>query len=160
MTLFDFNHNSDLSNWTVVDDVVMGGRSNGGLRVDEEGHGIFSGYVSLENYGGFSSVRYNCDRQKIDTYNKAVIRLRGDGKAYQFRCKTNRYDRHSYIYDFQTSGDWETIEIPLHEMQPRYRCMRLNMPDYPAEYVEEISFLIGNKKNEEFSLQIDFIELR
>jgi len=29
MVLFDFNTTSDLSKWRVVNDVVMGGRSNG-----------------------------------------------------------------------------------------------------------------------------------
>jgi hypothetical protein len=27
--IFDFNKNSSISNWIVVDDVVMGGKSNG-----------------------------------------------------------------------------------------------------------------------------------
>jgi hypothetical protein len=42
-TLFDFNKTSDTSNWRIVDDVVMGGRSNGSFEINTEGHGKFSG---------------------------------------------------------------------------------------------------------------------
>ncbi len=160
MMIFEFTPDSDLSNWIIVDDVVMGGRSNGQFQINDEGHGWFHGYVSTENYGGFSSVRFNCGLLKIHEFKTVEIRLKGDAKSYQFRCKTDRYDRHSYIHDFQTSGNWETIEIPLGEMKPRFRGRQLNMPDYPANFVEEMAILIGNKKNEDFSLQIDYIRLK
>ena len=159
MTLFDFDRNSDLSNWMIVDDVVMGGRSNGNFGINEDGEGIFYGSVSTQNNGGFSSVRYQCGKKDISKYNKAVIRLKGDGKSYQFRTKTDNYDRHSYVYEFKTSGEWEIIEISFSDMEPRFRGRQLNMSNYPAETLEEIAFLIGNKKNESFELKIDYIEL-
>jgi hypothetical protein len=37
--------------------------------------------------------------------------------------------------------------------------MRLNMPNYPGEVLSEYSFLISNKKNERFTLEIDKIWL-
>lgn len=159
MKLFDFEQNGDLSNWRVVDDVVMGGRSDGNLMINEEGNGVFYGKVSLENYGGFSSVRYRFEQIEVSKYKTCKIRLRGDSKKYQFRAKTNVYDRHSYIHYFQTSGEWEIIKIPLKEMYPTFRGMELNMPNYPTEQMAEIAFLIGNKKAEEFRLEVDWIGL-
>ena len=64
MILFDFNIKSDISNWKVVDDVVMGGRSNGNFELNKNGYGVFSGNVSLENNGGFSSLRYRFDKKQ------------------------------------------------------------------------------------------------
>ena len=55
--VFDFNTNSSLAAWKVVDDIVMGGRSNGKFEMSDDGHGVFHGAVSLENNGGFSSIR-------------------------------------------------------------------------------------------------------
>ena len=63
--IFDFNQTNPVNHWTVVDDVVMGGRSYGRFSIDSEGHGVFSGNVSLENNGGFSSLRYRFE--KINT---------------------------------------------------------------------------------------------
>ncbi len=62
LTLFDFEKNADIQNWRVVDDVVMGGRSSGSFSLSPEGYGVFAGRVSLENNGGFSSVRYEFDK--------------------------------------------------------------------------------------------------
>jgi hypothetical protein len=57
-TLFDFRPESNLDSWRIVDDVVMGGRSDGRFYIGDEGHAVFNGIVSLENNGGFSLVRY------------------------------------------------------------------------------------------------------
>lgn len=160
LSLFNFEPNSDLSNWNIVDDVVMGGRSSGSLTINEEGNGVFHGFVSTANYGGFSSIRYNCEPIDVKNYTKAIIHLKGDGKPYQFRVKSDRYDRFSYVYEFNTSGEWENIEIPLNRMEPRFRGRQLNLANYPGEQIAELAFLIGNKKNETFQLEIDYIELR
>ena len=113
MTLFDFTKTKDISNWHVVNDGVMGGISEGKFSLNEAGNGIFEGTVKLENNGGFSSIRYEIGNTDISEKETVCIRLKGDGKTYQFRLKQNKDDRHSYITTFQTSGDWETIEIPL-----------------------------------------------
>lgn len=157
--LFDFEEKCDLSNWYIVDDTVMGGRSEGRFNLNESGNGLFYGDVSLENYGGFSSVRHRFARQKVKDFTVCKIRLKGDGKRYQFRVKTSRYDRHSYIYYFETSGDWELIEIPLSEMYPTFRGRRLDMPNFPVVEMEEISFLIANKRAETFRLELDWVGL-
>ena len=55
MTLFNFTADSDISNWKILDDVVMGGRSDGNFKMNTEGHGEYTGRVSLKNNGGFSN---------------------------------------------------------------------------------------------------------
>ncbi|MFD2561393.1 CIA30 family protein [Aquimarina rubra] len=160
LLIFDFDKNSNLSNWNVVDDGVMGGLSQGNFEINNEGNAVFSGTVSLENNGGFSSVRYRFDTKNVKGYTKVLVRLRGDKKKYQFRTKTNANDRFSYIANFETTGDWQTIEISLSEMYPAFRGRTLDLPNYPAETMQEIAFLIGNKKAEQFRLEIDTIELK
>jgi len=157
--IFDFDQNSDLSNWRIIDDVVMGGRSAGNFEINKEGHGHFYGIVSLENYGGFSSVRYNFEPKNVSQFSVCKIRLKGDGKQYQFRVKSSKYDRLSYIYTFETSDEWVTITIPLAKMYPSFRGRRLDMPNYPIEELSEIAFLIANKKAESFELELDNIIL-
>lgn len=160
MVLYDFHADSDLSQWRVVDDVVMGGRSNGRFEINEQGNGVFYGNVSLENNGGFSSIRYQFQQQDIAIYDKVVLTLKGDGKKYQFRIKSSKADRHTYIYHFQTTQNWETIEIPLNEMKPGFRGIDLAMPEYDGKVIEEIAFLISNKKDESFKLELDQIMLK
>ena len=160
MIIYDFQAGDRLDSWWVVDDGVMGGRSQGGLEINAAGHAVFSGYVSLENNGGFSSVRYRGASFDPAGAESVVIRLKGDGKRYQFRVKSNVYDRHSYIGYFQTTGEWQEVVLPLSELYPTFRGRRLRMPNYPQQRLEEVAFLIANKKAETFRLEIDYIRLK
>lgn len=159
-TLFDFDTQSDLHNWYILDDGVMGGRSQGNFQVNDQGHAVFSGDVSLENNGGFSSVRYRFAPKDASSFSRVVLKLKGDGKPFQFRIKSSRSDWHSYIKTFDTSGEWETVEIAFADMYPGFRGRKLRKPNYPGEVMEEIAFLIGNKKAEAFRLEIDEILLK
>jgi hypothetical protein len=158
--IFDFNKKTDIKDWKIVDDVVMGGESSGTFKLNDEGFGVFEGNISLENNGGFSSLRSTFGKQPIKENTKVVLTLRGDGKKYQFRIKSNSSEYYSYILPFLTSGEWQEIEIPLKDMYPSFRGRRLNKPNFSHEYIEEIRFLIGNKKNEKFKLLLDKIELK
>ena len=157
--IFDFNHNANITDWKIVDDVVMGGRSNGQFKIDSDGNGIFSGDVSVENNGGFSSVRYQFEKINTTKESKVIIRLKGDGKEYQFRIKNNRNTYYSYITNFKTSGDWENIIINLKDLYPSFRGQTMNIPNFTGNSLEEIVFLIGNKKNETFTLVLDRIDI-
>jgi NADH dehydrogenase [ubiquinone] 1 alpha subcomplex assembly factor 1 len=157
--IFDFNHNANITDWKIVDDVVMGGRSNGQFKIDSDGNGIFSGDVSVENNGGFSSVRYQFEKINTTKESKVIIRLKGDGKEYQFRIKNNRNTYYSYITNFKTSGDWENIIINLKDLYPSFRGQTMNIPNFAGNSIEEIVFLIGNKKKESFNLILDKIKI-
>lgn len=159
-TLYDFNPSSNASDWRVVDDVVMGGRSNGSFKVDSDGHGVFSGYVSLENNGGFSSVRHRTEAVAIGDASVVHLRVKGDGNTYQFRLKARSSDYYSYVGKFKTSGEWETIAIKLNTMYPSFRGRTLDFANFDQETIEEMAFLIANKREESFTLLIDKIELR
>lgn len=159
LTIFDFNKTNNISDWNVVNDGVMGGLSKGKIALNNKGNAIFYGVVSLENNGGFSMVRYQFRTKKVKGYTKALITLKGDKKRYQFRIKTNASDRYSYITHFETSGEWQTIEISLSDMYPAFRGRQLNMQNFPTIHMEEIAFLIGNKRQENFRLEIDKIVL-
>ena len=157
--IFDFNIKANIQDWIVVDDMVMGGRSSSQFNLNSKGFGVFNGAVSLENNGGFSSVRYQFKKTEVKKYTKIKLRLKGDGKNYQFRVKNNSRDYYSYISTFSTTNDWQNVEIALKDMYPSFRGRRLNTPNFSHDFIEQIVFLIGNKKNEDFKLIIDTIEL-
>jgi len=54
--LFDF-HQDGGPRWHAINDGVMGGVSQGRARITGDGVLVFSGVVSLENNGGFASIR-------------------------------------------------------------------------------------------------------
>ena len=160
ITLFDFDKEVSLEQWVVVNDGVMGGRSQSTLRLDQAGHGIFSGKVSLEINGGFASVRLDCGSVSIKNAHTLILKLKGDGKRYQFRIRAHKNEYYSYIHYFETSGDWEEISLPLGEFYPTFRGRRLSLPNFSASSLEEVGILIGNKRAEEFELRIDAVYLK
>ncbi len=103
--LFDFHSIESKEFWTTINDGVMGGISNSTFSVNpQDSTATFSGYVSLENNGGFASVRtYPIDFQ-LDGYNGIVLRVKGDGNIYSFRLRVDDYfDGISYRAKFQLS---------------------------------------------------------
>ncbi len=159
-SIFNFSKDSDISYWRVVDDVVMGGRSQGIFKLNENGNGLFYGEVSLKNNGGFSSLRYRFNKLDVTKYNKIVLKIKGDGNNYQFRVKDRYQNYYSYIKSFETSKEWELIEINLSEMYPAFRGRELDVGNFSSKTIEEIAFLIGNKKEQKFMLEIDEIYLK
>ena len=159
LTLYDFKEHKEVSGWTIVNDVVMGGRSDAALTVNEEGVGVFSGDVSLENNGGFASMRLRLSVVDLSGYTTVNVRLKSEPNRFQFRCKSSWNEPQSYISYFETTGEWQEVSIPLRTMYPTFRGNRLDMPDFPAETLAEIAILIGNKKEESFRLEIDRIWL-
>lgn len=158
--LSDFSKMAEIENWTIINDGVMGGKSQGKFKTTENGTAIFKGDVSLKNNGGFTSIRYSFQNKNISGSTKVLIKLKGDKKKYQFRVKNQLTYRHAYKYEFSTIGNWQTIVIPLNEMVPTFRGVRPNLPNYKAEILSEIGFLISNKKNESFNLEIAKIWLQ
>lgn len=158
--IYDFSETNPVEKWQIVNDGVMGGRSQSSLALTEKGHGKFSGQISLENNGGFASVRLLTDVDIQPNQNKVVLRLKGDGKIYQFRLKGSRNQRESYVHEFQTNGEWQSIEMNINDFSPQFRGRKLDMPNFKFSKIEEVRFLIGHKKEEKFELLIDSIAIK
>lgn len=158
-TIVDFKENPSTKNWSVVNDVVMGGRSSGTFDVTEEGYGKFYGKVSLENNGGFSSLRYVFNTLDVHPKNRIRIRLKGDGKTYQFRVKDKQRHGYSYNANFETTGDWQTVEFTLEELYPTFRGRKVDLPNFDQDTMEELRFLIGNNKPQTFELLVEYVAI-
>ncbi|KQC33787.1 hypothetical protein AAU57_10935 [Nonlabens sp. YIK11] len=158
--IYDFNNENGLGDWRIEDDRVMGGISQGKVELTEDGHARFYGNVTVESNGGFSSVQNNSLDIKVTPDQIAKIKVKGDGNTYQFRIQHSNNARESYIKEFETTGEWQTIEIKLNEMKPTYRGRNLNMPNFNHDQIKHARFLIATKKvDQKFELLIDCIEL-
>lgn len=158
-TIYNSKKSKSLDNWTVIDDGVMGGLSKGHIHLGESGNAIYSGHVSTDNNGGFSSLRYSFNLRNVSMYKSVSLRIKGDGKSYQFRIKSNKGEYYSYVSKFNSTGDWETLVIPFKDFVPQFRGRVLNMANFEGETMEEVAFLIGNKVKESFQLEIESISL-
>lgn len=78
--IFDFEINSDLQDWKIVNEGMMRGISKSTFEISKDGNGIFKGEVSLENYGVFLLCRYHLGNTNIKNYSRIRLRLKRDGK--------------------------------------------------------------------------------
>lgn len=139
----------------------MGGLSQSEIALSESNTAIFQGTVSLENNGGFSSIRTSPRFYKLDGYRGIVLRLKGDGKKYQFRLRMNdRFDGISYRYHFKTDiNKWIIIGFPFNEFVPVFRGRTLyDLEPIDPKKIQQIGFLISDKQAGPFKLEIDWIK--
>lgn len=155
--IHNFSPESDTKKWRTVNDGVMGGISKSSLALTEAGHGRFSGHVSLANNGGFASIQLNTAIQLAAEKTFILLRVKGDGKDYEFRLKGTSSQYQSYVHKFATTGDWETVKLPLSEFYPQVMGRKLTIQNFNFNSIEQLSFLIANGREEDFELLIDWI---
>jgi len=158
-TLIDFS-NASVVGWRIVNDSVMGGMSRSTLQEHEDGYAQFRGTVSLENNGGFASVRARTQRPiDLSDFKGISVRVRGDGKIYSLRLRTvknGRLTRYSYEARFATnSGEWETYKLAYSDFSPVFRGnpVRGN-PDLNSDAILEIGFMIQDGQEGPFRLDV------
>ncbi len=157
--LMDFEAEKAAPAWFSVDDGVMGGLSKG-LAGIKHGSLHFRGNLSLDNNGGFSSIR-TAGNYDFSGRKAMVMRVKGDGRTYQLRLATDARYRDSavsYGAEFTTeNGKWIEVKIPFDSLSPSWRGKKLDGPAFAPSQVEEIGILIGDKKPGRFSLEVDWI---
>lgn len=160
MMIFDFSSKDDANGWQIVNDGVMGGLSRSEFIATGDSTAVFRGVLSLENYGGFASVRSVTGRYDMSGHKGIELRVLGDGRKYQIRLRTDsRYDGVAYTYEFDTEKDkWLTVKAPFSEFLPTFRGRIVE--GYTAldpGGVRQVGFLIGDKVEGPFRLEIDSI---
>lgn len=155
-----FNKDTNNNKWYLVNDMVMGGLSSSNITTNSAGNAVFSGRVSTENNGGFAMVQMPVSIFIDAKKTKIVLKVKGDGKQYQFRLKSDDSQRYSYIQNFSTSTKEQEISLPLEKFYPAFRGRKLNLKNFSANQLKEVAILIGNKKNEKFSLEISKISIQ
>jgi monofunctional biosynthetic peptidoglycan transglycosylase len=157
--LIDFSV-SDRCDWYEINDTVMGGVSRSGIRRTDRGTGVFAGELSLENNGGFASVRTLLGRTDLSSHAGLEIRVRGDGRSYQLRIRTNdRFNGIAYRSEFETTdGEWTTVRIRFSEFLPTFRGRTpSDAPPLDTTSIHQLGFMLADKHPGLFSLEIDWI---
>jgi|TARA_B100000745_G_scaffold295074_1_gene238798 monofunctional biosynthetic peptidoglycan transglycosylase len=146
--------------WSIVNDGVMGGRSTSKISLTDERTALFTGFVSLENNGGFASTRAAFQSLDLSAYEGVTLRVKGDGRRYQLRFRQNgAFDGVAYGVEFKTTpGEWTEVDLPFETFQATFRgyVPRGSGPLDPAR-IRQMGILIGDEKEGPFALEIDWV---
>ncbi len=153
--LFDFRDPNTVRTWQNIDDPVMGGVSSSRI-TQGDSFAVFGGRLSLENNGGFASVRGRVVPADLTGFEKLVARVRGDGKIYVCQLRTRDA---VYWLRFETrAGGWQEFALPFEEFVPTYFGVpRPNGAPLNPAAIGEYGFLITDKQEGLFSLEVAWI---
>lgn len=146
--VFDFSTGIGAEGWQVVNDTVMGGVSNGDATW-ADGVLTFSGALSLENNGGFASIRSpRVDAQAAAAWaTRSGIRVEadGDGRTWTVELRING-DSGGWITTFATLPAATTVvELPWSSFEPVTRFLEpreASVPLDPTRLVTVAFFLV------------------
>lgn len=143
-----------------IDDRVMGGRSGSRMRRTPEGTGIFEGLVSLENRGGFASVRGSIPETDLSVSDGVRIRVRGDGRRYRLVLRNDgRFSGVNHMQDFQPpAGRWWEVGLPFRGFEPSVQGSRPRhaRPLDPSR-IKQVGFMIADGEEGPFRLEVAWI---
>ncbi|MBT8092791.1 MAG: CIA30 family protein [Gammaproteobacteria bacterium] len=156
LLLTDFTPTSTDLAWYVVNDNVMGGRSDGDFEL-AQGELSFAGRTNTIG-GGFSSIRTQPMQLDLSEFSGIRLRLLGDGRRYTWRLTTTarwRGRQVSYWAEFDApDGTWVTVNIPFSSFTPQFRGYQLDGPALDTEQITGMGLMIYDKQDGPFALRL------
>ena len=161
-SLFDFTGADAAKEWQTINDGVMGGVSEGKFKITDKKTLEFFGTLSLENNGGFASVRSKAKKLGLEKGDTLVARIRGDGREYSMNLYLNKpLIAFSYRATVQTKKDeWIEVKLPLDKFVATSfgRVVKDAGPVDPKE-INGLGFLLGDKKAGPFKMEVESIKV-
>jgi NADH dehydrogenase [ubiquinone] 1 alpha subcomplex assembly factor 1 len=160
--VLDFAGPATAQKWQAVNDGVMGGVSDGRFRITDEKTLEFSGTLSLENNGGFASVRTKPTGLGIKGGDTLVIRVKGDGREYVLNLYTkSRRMAFSYRAPLPTTKDeWTEVRVLLEDFIPTAFGRRVQgMGPVEPDQINGLGFMLSDKKPGKFQMQVEWVKV-
>jgi NADH dehydrogenase [ubiquinone] 1 alpha subcomplex assembly factor 1 len=160
--LFEFAGANAAKEWQTVNDGVMGGVSEGKFKIADKKTLEFCGTLSLENNGGFASVRSKAKKLGLEKGNTLVAKVRGDGREYTLNLYLDKpLVAFSYRATLKTKKDeWIEVKVPLDKFEATsFGRVVKDAGAVKPEEVNALGFLLGDKKAGAFKLEIESIKV-
>ena len=160
--LLDFTGADVAQKWQAVNDGVMGGVSDGRFRITDDKTLEFFGTLSLENNGGFASVRTKPTDLGIKAGDIIVARVKGDGREYVLNLYTkSRRVAFSYRAPLPTTKDeWTEVSVPLADFIPTAFGRRVQgMGPVEPDQINGLGFMLSDKQAGKFQMQVEWVKI-
>lgn len=158
--LHDFGRD-DAARFRCVNDTVMGGRSTSRVEALDGGTLRFSGTVSLENNGGFTSFAVRDADYEIPVCDGLVVRVKGDGRTYILSLDLVGVPipAGGYWQSFATHEDeWLDVKLPFSAFVPTSFGRALNgLPAVTPDRIRGLTVYLYDKQAGPFSAEFDSI---
>jgi NADH dehydrogenase [ubiquinone] 1 alpha subcomplex assembly factor 1 len=122
----------------------------------------FFGTLSLENNGGFASVRTKPDDLGIKAGDAIVVRVKGDGREYVLNLYTkSRQMAFSYWAPLPTKqGEWVEVAVPLTDFIPTAFGRRVQgMGPVEPSQINGLGLMLSDKKPGKFQMEVGWVKV-
>ena len=160
--LFEFTGADAAKAWQTVNDGVMGGVSEGKLTITGTKTMEFFGTLSLENNGGFASVRSKAKKLGLENGDTLVVRVRGDGREYSLNLYLDKpLMAFSYRAAVPTKKDeWIEVRLPLDKfVATSFGRVVTDAGAVKPDEVNALGFMLGDKKAGPFKLEVESVKV-
>jgi monofunctional biosynthetic peptidoglycan transglycosylase len=160
--LFDFTGADAAKEWQSVNDGVMGGVSEGKFKITDMQTMEFFGTLSLENNGGFTSVRTRAKKLGLEKGDTLVAKVKGDGREYALNLYlTKPLIAFSYRATVQTKKDeWIEVKVPLDKFEATsFGQVVKDAGAVRPEEVNALGFMLSDKKAGPFTMEVEWIKV-
>lgn len=161
MTEIDFGKGKDGATWQVVNDGVMGGVSKSTKSINANSL-VFKGTVSLENNGGFASIRAPYGKYDLSQHENIEIKYRLSG---QVASMTFDKDYPFYIPNYRlqltdVSGNWAILNYKIADLAECYlgEPTGKKISSEIQKNIIRMGFIVANKKAGDFELEVEYIK--
>lgn len=161
--IFNFGTQNNTETWRIVNDGVMGGLSTSSI-TENKNTVLFKGETSLENNGGFASIRTLIEKGSLKNCKTMTIRFKSSStdRTFGLSLKTSqRYYVPYHKFTFKPkSGDWEVLKVNISEFK-HYRISDIIGDTMPLDVLPEvfnIALIVSDSKAGAFDIEIDYIK--
>lgn len=159
---FDFSDKAMADQWVVINDGVMGGRSESQVVYSDEAL-LFTGNLSLENNGGFASVRAPWGDYDLSSFEEVVVECSGLGGSFMCMLeKERRWYLPYYTASFSPNEEVQRFVLPLKDFKENSmgRMNGKTLGDRGCSDIIRIGFIKNDKVEGPFELKLRSIRLR
>ena len=151
-----------VQDWVVLSDNVMGGVTISNLEYTDTSM-VLSGNISLDNYGGFSSVKTKFNRFDLSEYSGVRLRYKSTNHRFAFTLENSRNWTQPYFKgELSTSKEntWTETTIYFKDFKEYQIGEPTGNKLNPSilKGIVRLGVITTEKKEGAFSLEVDYIE--
>ena len=158
--MIDFTNKEKVGDWYIVNDGVMGGLSKGNASIGKDGL-LFYGTVSLDNNGGFTSLRSPYSNFSLGQYTSVEIKYRSKGVRQAFQMEVDRrFYLPNYKIPLQNTEDWTIVRVQLEEVQ-QYRMGSKTGRSLDIDTLADIirvGYITNEKRAGDFAFEVAYVK--